>query len=51
MVRAPTSKHSRVTLMDTAMEFELAMRLLFGEKAYHIASSASHPAHRREWLH
>lgn len=36
--------------MDTAMQFELTMRLLFGEKAYHIAGSAGHPAHRREWL-
>src|SRR2546428_618712 len=37
-------------IIDNAMEFELAMRLLFGEKAYHIASLASHPTHRREWL-
>lgn len=36
--------------MDTGMEFELAMRLLFGNKAYHIAGSESHPASRREWL-
>jgi hypothetical protein len=36
--------------MDTGMEFELTMRLLFGEKAYNIAGLASHPTHRREWL-
>jgi len=36
--------------MDTGMEFEVAMRLLFGEKAYHIAGSELNPASRREWL-
>ncbi len=36
--------------MDAPMEFELTMRLLFGDRAYHIASSHTHPAHRREWL-
>jgi len=36
--------------MDTPMQFELTMRLLFGEKAYHIASSHGYPAHRRKWL-
>ena len=36
--------------MDTAMHFELTMRLLFGEKAYQIAGSEAHHAHRREWL-
>lgn len=37
-------------LMDTAMEFELTMRLLFGEKAYHIADFEANPSGRREWL-
>jgi hypothetical protein len=32
------------------MEFELAMRLLFGQKGYHIAGSELNPASRREWL-
>lgn len=36
--------------MDVSMEFELTMRLLFGDRAYHIASSHGHPAYRREWL-
>jgi hypothetical protein len=36
--------------MDAPMQFELTMRLLFGERAYHIASSHGHPAHRRGWL-
>ena len=36
--------------MDTAMQFELTMRLLFGERAYHIASSHNNEVHRRQWL-
>ena len=36
--------------MDTAMVFELTMRIIFGDKAYQIASSEGNPAHRREWL-
>lgn len=36
--------------MDTAMDFEITMRILFGKKAYHIASSEANPTHRREWL-
>ena len=36
--------------MDTAMHFERTMSLLFGEKAYQIASVEANPKHRREWL-
>ena len=36
--------------MDTAMEFELAMRMLFGDKAYHIAAQHGNSSARREWL-
>lgn len=36
--------------MDSAMEFELTMRLLFGNRAYQIAGSVTHPTYRREWL-
>lgn len=36
--------------MDNAMEFEITMRLLFGDNAYQIASSEANPTHRREWL-
>lgn len=36
--------------MDTAMDFELTMRLLFGDSAYHIAGSEANPASRRNWL-
>lgn len=36
--------------MDRGMQFENAMRLLFGEKAYQIASTEANPKHRREWL-
>lgn len=32
------------------MDFEMTMRLLFGDKAYHIASSGADPARRRNWL-
>lgn len=36
--------------MDTAMEFEITMRLLFGEKAYHIADEHGSTKGRRAWL-
>jgi len=36
--------------MDTAYDFELTMRLLFGDKAYHIASSQDSPSQRRKWV-
>lgn len=32
------------------MQFEITMRLLFGEKAYQIAGTEANPKHRREWL-
>jgi len=32
------------------MRLEFTMRLLFGEKAYQIASLEANPVHRREWL-
>ena len=32
------------------MSFEVTMRLFFGDKAAHIASSFSHSATRRQWL-
>lgn len=36
--------------MDTPMDFELTMRLIFGKKAYHIAGAESDPVNRRQWL-
>ena len=36
--------------MDTAMRFEITMRLLFGKKAYQIAGTEANPKHRRDWL-
>lgn len=36
--------------MDVAMDFEHTMRLLFGEKAYHIADLHGSSTGRREWL-
>jgi hypothetical protein len=36
--------------MDCGMDFELTMRLLFGDKAYQIAGTEANPKHRREWL-
>ena len=36
--------------MDRGMDFELTMRLLFGDKAYQIAGTEANPRHRREWL-
>ena len=36
--------------MDTAMEFEITMRLLFGERAYHIADEHGSTKGRRAWL-
>lgn len=36
--------------MDTAMEFEITMRLLFGEKAYHIADEHGSAKGRRKWM-
>jgi hypothetical protein len=36
--------------MDRAMDFEVTMRVLFGDKADHIASAESNPAERRDWL-
>ncbi len=36
--------------MDTPMQFEITMRLLFGQRAYHIASSQNHHGHRNAWL-
>ena len=36
--------------MDTAMEFENTMRLLFGEKAYHIADEHGSTKGRRDWM-
>ena len=36
--------------MDTSMDFELTMRMLFGDKAYQIASQEAHPTHRRKWI-
>lgn len=35
---------------DTPMEFEITMRLLFGDRADHIASSHNHHGHRNSWL-
>lgn len=36
--------------MEIAMVFEMTMRILFGDKAYHIAGAERHPTHRRNWL-
>ena len=36
--------------MDVAMDFEITMRLLFGEKAYHIADQHGSTKGRRAWL-
>jgi hypothetical protein len=36
--------------VDVAMEFEMTMRLVLGEKAYHIADFQGSPGGRREWL-
>lgn len=36
--------------MDTAMDFEMTMRLLFGERAYHIADEHGSVQGRRSWL-
>ena len=36
--------------MDVAMEFEMTMRLVLGEKAYHVADSQGSAGGRREWL-
>lgn len=36
--------------MDRGMNFELTMRLLFGDRAYQIAGTEANPKHRREWL-
>jgi len=35
---------------DVGMDFEMTMRLLFGQRAYHIAGEAMHPPSRRQWL-
>lgn len=36
--------------MDRGMQFEITMRILFGDKAYQIAGTDANPKHRREWL-
>jgi hypothetical protein len=36
--------------MDTGMDFEITMRLLFGDKADHIAGSNYIPKFRNKWL-
>jgi hypothetical protein len=36
--------------MDNAYDFELTMRLLFGDKAYQIAGLEDDPSYRRKWL-
>lgn len=36
--------------MGRAMDFEITMRLLFGDRAYHIADLELNQKHRRDWL-
>jgi hypothetical protein len=36
--------------MNTAMQFERTMMLLFGDDAYQIASQEANPTHRLQWL-
>ena len=45
----PTLERKAIA-MDRGMQFEITMRLLFGEKAYQIAGIEANPKHRREWL-
>ena len=37
-------------MIDEPMEFEVAMRLIFGKRADHIAGEITVPKYRREWL-
>lgn len=37
-------------MMDTGMDFEITMRILFGKKAYNIASAEANSGPRRKWL-
>jgi hypothetical protein len=36
--------------MDKRMDIEITFRLIFGDKAYHIADYENNPKYRREWL-
>ena len=35
---------------DVAMDFEITMRLIFGERAYHIADEHGHAPSRARWI-
>lgn len=50
MARATVKRALRPLSMDRGMQFENTLRLLFGEKAYQIASMEANPKHRRKWL-
>ena len=38
-------------MSDVAMDFEITMRLVFGERAYHIADEHGHGPSRARWIH
>jgi len=45
-----SKKNIQLNHIDHSMNFELAMRQFFGEKAYHIAGGYNNPKYVKQWL-